>query len=88
MIKYFKRMIKNQQMDKFKAQMNSQSQHDTNEERNISPRQHCRGRQTSKKGKVVAQTGSIGSDLSGKAIVVESKTSSVPHHSSSQEIIP
>ena len=31
-IKYFKRMIKNQQMDKFKAQMNSQSQQELMEE--------------------------------------------------------
>jgi len=32
-IKYFKRMIRNQQMDKFKAQMNSQSQQDIKEDR-------------------------------------------------------
>jgi len=29
-IKYFKRMVKNQQIDKFKAQMNSLSQADIN----------------------------------------------------------
>lgn len=73
-------MIRNQQMDKFKAQMNSQSQQDIKEDRQISPRHPNRGgRKSTKRYKLEAgnlnqQDKNTSRKNSAKPVIIESKT--------------